>query len=373
MKIEDLEKIGKKVDDIVETAVRSRNFQQLNYSITQTVNKTIIQYKSTMPAQKMREAKAKKEQPLLYGKPTGERVKSVLQIIGGGILSGITTLGLFLLSLVLVVLDDSSMTLGMLLLALADVGGAVLISAGCRELGRLGRFKKYIQALGNRTYCDFQQLAAAVGKSVKFVKKDLRKMVKKGWFLQGYVEEESPCLITSHETYRYYIETQKQAEAKKEAENRRQKKEEQMTPETREILNKGNEYIEQIRRSNDAIPGEEISRKISRMEEIVRQIFQRAEAHPEVIPDLKKLMDYYLPMTIKLLNAYEDMDKQIFEGENIRNSKKEIEAALDTLNEAFTQLLDSVFEDLVWDVSSDISVLQTMLAQEGLQKSDFEI
>lgn len=108
------------------------------------------------------------------------------------------------------------------------------------------------------------------------------------------------------------------------------------------------------------------------MEQIVHLIFQRAEEHPEVIPDLKKLMDYYLPMTVKLLDAYEDMDKQTIQGETIQSSKKEIENTLDTLNEAFAKLLDSIFQDTAWDVSSDISVLHTMLAQEGLTGNEFE-
>ena len=108
------------------------------------------------------------------------------------------------------------------------------------------------------------------------------------------------------------------------------------------------------------------------MELIVQKIFERAKAHPEIIPDLNRLMDYYLPMTVKLLDAYEDMDRQPIQGETIRASKKEIEDTLDTLNEAFAKLLDSVFQDTAWDVSSDISVLHTMLAQEGLTVNDFE-
>ncbi|CCX93454.1 5-bromo-4-chloroindolyl phosphate hydrolysis protein [Firmicutes bacterium CAG:110] len=133
-----------------------------------------------------------------------------------------------------------------------------------------------------------------------------------------------------------------------------------------EVLDRGNAFIAQIRACNDAIPGEEISEKISRMELIVCRIFERAEAHPEVVPDLKKLMDYYLPMTVKLLNAYADMDAQPVQGENIQASKKEIEATLDTLNLAFEKLLDDLFRDSAMDVSSDISVLNTLLAQEGL-------
>jgi hypothetical protein len=60
------------------------------------------------------------------------------------------------------------------------------------------------------------------------------------------------------------------------------------------------------------------------------------------------------------------MDAQPVQGENILNSKREIEQTLDTLNLAFEKLLDSLFADTALDVSSDISVLQTMLAQEGL-------
>ena len=106
------------------------------------------------------------------------------------------------------------------------------------------------------------------------------------------------------------------------------------------------------------------------MELIIRRIFERAQAHPEIVPDLKKLMDYYLPMTVKLLNAYADMDAQPVQGETIRSSKKEIEATLDTLNLAFEKLLDDLFEDTAMDVSSDISVLNTLLAQEGLKDDE---
>ena len=88
--------------------------------------------------------------------------------------------------------------------------------------------------------------------------------------------------------------------------------------------------------------------------------------------DISRMMDYYLPTTVKLLEAYEDLDAEPVQGENIISSKKEIEKTLDTLNVAFEKLLDSLFQDTAWDVSSDISVLEMMLAQEGLTKDDFK-
>ena len=109
------------------------------------------------------------------------------------------------------------------------------------------------------------------------------------------------------------------------------------------------------------------------MENVIRRIFQRVEQHPELIDDLHKFMHYYLPTTMKLLKAYEELDKQDVQGENIRTAKQEIENTLDTINTAFENLLDSFYKDTAWDVSSDISVLKTMLAQEGLTgEKDFQ-
>ena len=98
------------------------------------------------------------------------------------------------------------------------------------------------------------------------------------------------------------------------------------------------------------------------------KIFDRVEQNPKNISDIRKLMEYYLPTTVKLLEAYAEMDAQPVGGENIQSAKKEIEDTLDTLNVAFEKLLDDMFQETAWDVSSDISVLNTMLAQEGLKE-----
>ena len=145
-----------------------------------------------------------------------------------------------------------------------------------------------------------------------------------------------------------------------------------MSPQVRDVIEKGNAFIEKLRACNDAIPGEEVSAKIFRMETVTRRIFARVEAEPDTVGDIRRLMEYYLPTAVKLLEAYEDLDAQPVQGENILSSKKEIEETLDTLNTAFEKLLDDMFQDTAWDVSADVSVLKTMLAQEGLTGKDFK-
>ena len=89
------------------------------------------------------------------------------------------------------------------------------------------------------------------------------------------------------------------------------------------------------------------------------------------MPEIRKFMSYYLPTTLKLVNTYREFYEQPVESRNIAGAKKNIEGALDTINTAFENLLDSLYQDDAMDVSTDISVLKSMLAQEGLTDRDF--
>jgi len=318
----------------------------------------------------------------LYGSTAGKSVKSFFKTLIGVPLSfgmGVGFVGSF-----------GTMTGGeMAAILLFLAAGLWLSVTGFATFGRIKRFRVYKRILGSSTHARIEELAHSVGKNEQFVRKDARKMILEGYFRQGHLDREEQTLITSDETYRHYeqsriamaerrrLEAEELARKKQEQQKQQsgaqpqQKAEPEGDPQLRELLNRGNAFIARIHASNDAIPGQEISAKIDRMENIIRRIFQRAEQHPEVIPDLQKMMDYYLPMTVKMLDAYADMDAQPHQGENIQNSKREIETTLDTLNGAYEKLLDDLFEDTALDVSSDISVLKTLLAQEGLTGDDF--
>ena len=198
----------------------------------------------------------------------------------------------------------------------------------------------------------------------------MKKMITKGWFCQGHLDEKESYLMVSEHAWNQYtalMEDMKQRKAEEQAAQKKMREEyDRLSPEVQKIVQAGDEYVRRIKAANDAIPGEVISAKISRMELLVDRIFDRVEQNPDSVNDMRRMMDYYLPTTMKLLEAYEELDAQPVQGENIISSKKEIEDTIDTLNVAFEKLLDSLFQDTAWDVSSDISVLHTMLAQEGL-------
>ena len=54
------------------------------------------------------------------------------------------------------------------------------------------------------------------------------------------------------------------------------------------------------------------------------------------------------------------------EGENITASKARISEMLDTMDQAFEKQLDALYGAEAMDISTDITVLETMMAREGL-------
>ena len=378
---------GRSIQELIDKAVNSQDYQELSRNIGKTIDKAFsasseavrraansapknspYQYNYTTP--KVTVEPKKETLPALYGNPNGETTKGILQTVFGGILA-VAALGLVIPFGVLSIVGSAGFVVGFLAGGAALVGGTALLCSGIGTLAKVSRFKVYLKALGTKTSITLERLSRSVGKNERFVRKELQKMIKQGLFLEGHLDNEQKNLITSDETFREFERSRLELEQRKRSQAVQAAK--SPDPKIQEVLDKGNAYVKEIRRCNDEIPGEEISAKIDRMEAIVRKIFERAEAHPEVIPDMKKLMDYYLPMTVKLLNAYADMDRQPVQGETIRKSKQEIDATLDTLNAAFEKLLDDLFQDAAIDVSSDISVLNTLLAQEGLTGSDFDL
>ena len=293
--------------------------------------------------------------------------------------------GIFLLGCAAAAASASLVSISLLPAAAGVLGVCVIpcalaAAAGTRLSGRVKRFRTYVNTIGKAEYCDVRELAEKVMKSEKYVVKDLRKMTKDQWFRQGHLDESGTCLLTTDRSYQDYCslmrrrreqmrEDEERAAAASAAESRRKAA---IDPQIREIIRQGEEFITKIRACNDGIPGEEVSAKILRMENLTRRIFARVEEAPETAGDVQKMMDYYLPTAVKLLEVYEEMDRQPVQGENIISSKKEIEDTLDTLNGAFEVLLDDMFQDIAWDVSSDVSVLKTMLAREGLTEKDFK-
>lgn len=248
---------------------------------------------------------------------------------------------------------------------------------------RLRNFANLVDtAAGEAEYISVDDLAARLAMPVKTVQKYLRRIMGKGLLPGARIDIQATTVMFSDRAYKEYrqaedgrIEREAAARAsakEKKAEEARTRKEESESTgnaQVDEILSQGRDYIRTIRELNDEIPDDGLtastSNKLYTLEHIMKSIITQVQKHPESADNLQMLMDYYLPTTVKLLHAYVDVMNQPA-GDNVDATKKNIEESLDTINTACMKVLDNMFQDVAWDVSSDINVMKQMMARDGL-------
>lgn len=322
------------------------------------------------------------------------QVAGTLYMVFGGIGTGLMGLGLLTFLILLAVNGASSVVstlsvlTGVLLLA-----SLIMIERGCVKKERLKRAQRYVTLCNGNTYINIEDLAMHMGKSERFILKDVKKMLKLGIFPEGHLDQKESCLMLDDATYREYLSLEKQRKAQEmearvaamkdkkagklpqqkavmpnETQEKQENKEIIQDPELEAMIDQGQDFIRRLRDMNDNIEGEVISAKLFQLENLLKEIFDRVKEHPEQMPQMQKFMNYYLPTTLKLVQAYEEFDSVSAPGEDIISAKAEIEKTLDTINKAFVELLNNLFRDSVFDVTTDAQVLQTMLVKEGLTK-----
>ena len=404
------QKMGKDILNVVQDAISSGNYQQLNEQVKQVVDSTVdglrgtgqtlrsemqnlgedwrqswleagrtstsnfrkSQASSQRSSKRVGNVRQEKQLPAVYAKKLPGQVSGIVLSVTGFTMSAITALSGIGTGILMAISPSIAAGVVTGVMGVAAVGGLVMGLIGSGLWKTANRFRQYTKAIGNRAYCTIEELAGKCGRDKKSVVKDLKKMIDKKMFLQGHLDEQETCVIVTDEMYQQYLLVQKQAEEREIQEKASREQKEKLPEECRKILEEGNECIRYIRKCNDDIPGEEMSQKLSRLELIITRIFEEVGKNPELAGELRKFMNYYLPTTRKLVDAYRELDQETIISENMAKTKKEIEDTLDTINEAFENLLDSFFEERAMDISSDISVLQTMLAQEGLTGKDFD-
>lgn len=406
---QNLNSMGEQIKDALADALQTGDFANLNELVSQTVTDTLTDAgkhfvknaekntdrfkKTTVRQTKTQQWKPKKQQKSQQIQPSRPNtqiapvsfrevgsVSSVLYQVFGGIGLGITGL--------IAVLRLPGTFFGMSTVAgwiiniifLAFFFG--MIRQGVSQKERLKRAKRYIQLCGSRMYSQIANLARDTGSSMRFVTKDLRKMLNLGMFPEGHLDKQKTCFMLNDAVHQQYLEAEnnrilREKEESKAPDQKKTASESDNSPlqtdnsqetELNIMIAEGMECIRKLRELNDQIPGEVISEKLYRLENLLKDIFDSVREHPEQMHRMHTLMDYYLPTTLKLVESYEDFDKISSPGGEIIAAKAEIERTLDIINEAFSELLNNLFQDAVFDATTDAQVLQTMLAREGLTK-----
>ena len=372
MDIEDLMQAGNAILNEVWTSVNQGDFQGLSGRIKDQVTKEFPLF-----SEKRQSFFNKKKNYFLAKKVN--RQSGIGRVILGGFFSVVgwflTSLSVIDLILSLTVVGSSVGT-ALSIYMLVIFGGLTaasmfLLRSGMRLRNLAGLYYEYGSYLEGQEYFSISQLADRLGISRDLLTRNLLDMKKQGMLPMARMDSQKTTVMLTDRSYRQYCEAEESRKEREARESQLRKEMEEasdgLPEDISRLLQEGRAYIVHLKEVNRLIPDDDpFSQKLYRQEIIVSRIFEQVEKQPETAHNLRRFMDYYLPTTQKLIDAYADLYQQPNVGTNITNTKAEISDAIDMVNEAFENLLNSLFQDIAWDVSSDISVMKTMLSQDGL-------
>lgn len=411
----DFSDIGNRIKDAIQDAVGSGDFGQLNEVIKGTVNgaldevgkqveqvgnamgRRVPRYPRSGPAgagYQTAQAYEREDGTTIYRTPLPQRVRNrifykngkisgILLTVFGSIAAGAFGIPALILFITWMITAKAALsTLSIVFLVLASAGGLMLWQ-GCRIRKRLTRAERYLKLAGEDMYIWMRDLSARTGLSEARLRRQVKGMIRDGFFPEGHMDEDGSIFVLNDETWEQYLEEREEYEAKQIAEQKKVRQEKQNaksvqeeSPEReaqRRLEQEGHDYMEQLRELNLQIPGEVISNKLYQLDYLLNRIFTALREHPEKSAQMRRFMEYYLPTTVKLVESYAEFDRAGVEGENIKKAKCEIEKTMDTIISAFEKVLDDLYQDAAFEAAADAKVLKTILAQDGYAEHEFEV
>jgi len=292
---------------------------------------------------------------------------------------GMVGFGTFLIIVLVFLLFFSALTAVFLpltiVLGLFFAASGALLGSGIRRKNIISRLSRYMAELSVKNdILTLEDMTSVTGILPSQIKKDMRQLKRLDLSFDLYTDTGETTLMKGKSAYDQYLETKRHRDelAREEAERQRRLSDpETATLET--FRGEGMSAIDRVRAANLMLPGDEISAELDKIETTMRRIFGHIENYPDKLPETRKLMNYHLPTTMKLIEKYCQYDTMEYQPENVAAAKVDIEKALKAANEAFANFLENLYHEDTLDVVTDAEVLKKVFEQDGLTGKKFDI
>ena len=102
----------------------------------------------------------------------------------------------------------------------------------------------------------------------------------------------------------------------------------------------------------------------------VDKILSVVEKEPNKERRLKNFFDYYLPVLIKIIDKYDEIEDQKLVSKEGRQFLEKADKMIDETNKAFELILSSLYQKDIMDADAEMKVYEMMLKADGIVEED---
>lgn len=100
------------------------------------------------------------------------------------------------------------------------------------------------------------------------------------------------------------------------------------------------------------------------------KIISTVEKDNKKIRNINNFFEYYLPVTLSIIKRYDEIENQDLSSKEMKEFTKNTKEMLKTANDAFTKILDSLYQNDIINIDADMKVFNSMLKADGFDDEE---
>ena len=134
----------------------------------------------------------------------------------------------------------------------------------------------------------------------------------------------------------------------------------------KQLLESSKSNIKDLKRITPSIDNTDIKNDIVEITTTSEKIISRLEKTPEKIPQATNFLNYYLPITLKIMKKYEEIENQKLTSKEVKDFNQRITNLIDNINNAFGIQLNNLYSTDMVDIDAEMKVFEKLLKSDGL-------
>ena len=139
------------------------------------------------------------------------------------------------------------------------------------------------------------------------------------------------------------------------------------------VLENAKKQNKRIIEAKSYINNYEIKAYLTSINESTSKIIKAIEKTPKKIKNIDNFFDYYLPITVKIINRYDEIENNDLSSKDSKKFMSSTINMLSSIDKAFKNILNNLYQKERIDMSAEMKVFSSMLKADGFNENELEV
>ena len=139
------------------------------------------------------------------------------------------------------------------------------------------------------------------------------------------------------------------------------------------VLENAKKQNKKIIDAKSYIDNDEIKSYLTSINESTSKIIKTIEKTPKKIKNIDNFFDYYLPITVKIIDRYDEIENQNLSSKDSKKFMTSTINMLASIDKAFRNILNNLYQKEIIDMDAEMKVFSSMLKADGFNENELEV